>query len=116
MNNFKELKVWTKAIELVTGIYNTTKHFPDSERFGLCSQIQRAAISIPSNIAEGAGRNTKGEFNNFLGIALSSSYELEIQLIIAHKLDLIESKQNKLLLVEIGEIQRMITGLQKTLK
>lgn len=47
MNNFKELKVWTKAIELVTGIYNTTKHFPDSERFGLCSQIQRAAISIP---------------------------------------------------------------------
>lgn len=116
MNNFKELKVWSKAIHLVTSIYKATKGFPDTERFGLISQLQRAAVSIPSTIAEGAGRNGKGEFWHFLGIALGSSYEVETQLIIANQLNLIESETSTTLLIELNEIQKMISGLQKTLK
>lgn len=72
MHEYKKLKVWNDAIELVTDIYLITKTFPDSEKYGLVSQINRCAVSIPSNIAEGAGRNSNGEFRQFLGIANGS--------------------------------------------
>ena len=85
MNYFKELKVWQKAIDLVTEIYTKSQEFPKEELYGLTSQIRRSAVSIPSNIAKGCGRKTNKDFANFLGISLGSAFELETQLIIAKK-------------------------------
>ena len=79
MHNLKELKIWNKAIDLTVEIYKVTEKFPKEERYGLNSQIRRAAVSVPSNISEGAGRNSKGEFKQFLGIANGSSYEVQTQ-------------------------------------
>ena len=92
MHNYKELKVWDKAVNLAVDVYKSTEGLPQDERFGLTSQIRRCVVSVSSNIAEGAGRNTKGEFNQFLGIAYGSSCELETQLIIAEKLNFIEKE------------------------
>ena len=92
MNRFKELKVWQEAIDLSVEVYGSTKNFPSEEKFGLISQINRSVISIPSNIAEGAGRNHDKEFVQFLGIAMGSACELESQLIIAEKLKFIPSE------------------------
>ena len=89
MNYFKELKVWQKAIELVTETYLKTQNFPKEEIYGLTSQIRRCAVSIPSNIAEGCGRKTNKDFSNFLGISLGSSFEFETQLIICKNLNFI---------------------------
>jgi four helix bundle protein len=82
MHQYKELKLWRKSIDLVTWIYALTRDFPQNEKFGLVSQINRSAVSIPSNIAGGAGRNLNKEFVHFLTIAHASSFELETQLII----------------------------------
>ena len=79
MNNFKELRVWQLSIDLVTKVYSYSKDFPDFEKFRLLQQVCGLAVSIPSNISEGAGRNSKKEFNLFLGYALGSSFELETQ-------------------------------------
>ena len=87
MHNFRKLDIWKEAIELVTLVYEKIEFLPKDEKFGLKGQIKRAVVSIPSNIAEGAGRNTDGEFNYFLGISSGSSYELETQLIVANKLN-----------------------------
>src|ERR1700750_1495173 len=107
MNNLKELKIWNKAIELTVDVYKATSTFPSDERFGLTSQSRRAAVSIPSNIAEGAGRNSKKEFANFLGIANGSSYELQTQIVIASKLDMLNTDVLNGLLKEIDELQKM---------
>jgi len=115
MNKFKELKVWQKAIELVTNIYDRTSDFPKEEIYGLTSQLRRSSVSIPSNIAEGAGRKSNKEFSHFLDIARGSTYELETQLIISRNLDYINNHSCKELTIEIEEIQKMITGLQKKL-
>jgi four helix bundle protein len=114
MNYFKELKVWQKAIELVTKTYLQTKHFPKEEIYGLTSQIRRCAVSIPSNIAEGCGRKTNKDFSNFLGIALGSSFEFETQLIICRNLGFIELEHFTFLELEIQHIQNMIIKLQST--
>lgn len=115
MNNFKELKVWQKAIDLVTVIYKNTHSFPKEEIYGLTSQIRRAAVSIPSNIAEGAGRVSSGDFKHFLNIARGSSFELETQLIIGLNLGYLEKSDFDNLISVLDEIQRMITGLQNSL-
>ncbi len=115
MNNLKELKIWNKAINLAVDVYKATSTFPTDERFGLTSQSRRAAISIPSNIAEGAGRNSVKEFNNFLGIANGSSYELQTQLVIANRLDILESEILDPLLNQIDELQKMTYGFQQML-
>ena len=112
-HNFKGLKVWQLSIELVKDVYDLTKNFPSDEKWGLINQIRRCSISIPSNIAEGSGRNTNQDFSRFLGITLGSSYELETQLILAEKLNFIsqtdlDSVANKLL-----SIQKIIFTLQK---
>lgn len=86
MHQFKKLKVWQKAVELTTKLYAITDGFTNHEKFGQISQIRRSAISVPSNMAEGAGRNTPGEFKNFLTAAKDSAYELMTQLIIAENL------------------------------
>jgi four helix bundle protein len=116
MNQFKNLKVWQKAVDLVVEVYKQTDKFPDKERFGLTSQINRCAVSVVSNIAEGAGRNSSKEFNNFLGISVGSSCELETQLIIANKLSYLKEKNLTELINSIEEIQKMIAGLKKNIQ
>lgn len=86
MHQYKELKLWQKAIGLDSEVYSLTSRFPDKERFGLISQINRAAVSIPSNIAEGPGRNSDKGFVQFLTITHASTYEVETQLIISKNL------------------------------
>jgi four helix bundle protein len=115
MHNLKELKIWNKAIDLTVDVYKATANFPSDERFGLTSQSRRSAVSIPSNIAEGAGRNSNKEFNNFLGIANGSSYELQTQLVISNKLNLLSNDLLDDLLKQIDEVQKMTFAFQKTL-
>jgi four helix bundle protein len=115
MHNLKELKIWNKAMEIAVDVYKATSSFPTDERFGLISQSRRAAVSIPSNIAEGAGRNSKKEFAHFLGIANGSSYELQTQLVISNKLDLLGDELLNGLLNQIDELQKMNYSFQQTL-
>ncbi len=115
MHNLKELKIWNKAIDLSVAVYKTTVGFPKEEMYGLTSQIRRSAVSIPSNISEGAGRNSNKEFLYFLGIANGSSYELQTQLVISNKLNLITNETLQSLVKEIEEIQKMNYTFQKTI-
>jgi len=116
MHNIKELKILDKATTLAIDIYRLTAQFPDNEKFGLVSQIRRCAVSVPSNIAEGAGRNTNGEFVNFLGIANGSLYELQIQITIAHQLKFIVDEDCEQVLNRIDELQKMNYRLQESIK
>jgi four helix bundle protein len=111
MNNYKELKIWTKAMILVEEAYHLAKILPDEEKFGLISQIKRCSVSIPSNIAEGAGRNSKKEFIHFLSISNGSTTELETQLILLIRLKFIKKALNL-----CKEIKNMNYSLQKSLK
>jgi four helix bundle protein len=113
---YRDLKVWQVAVDLVVEIYRLTEKFPKHEAFGLTSQIQRAAVSIPSNIAEGHARNSDNEFNRFLGIALGSLAELETQLIITERLRYIESDRINPVLARCDDIGKMIRGLKKVVK
>jgi len=115
MNNYKELKVWQKSVDLAVKVYESTKAFPKEETYGLTSQIRRSAASISSNIAEGAGRNTKKDFNNFLGISNGSMCELETQLIIANRINLLDDGTLQFLQNDITKIQKMNRALQKSL-
>lgn len=115
MNKLKDLRVWQKSIELGVEVYKITSKFPAEERYGLTGQIRRAAISISSNIAEGAGRNTTKEFNNFLGIANGPAFELQSQLIIASRLELIDDEYLEEMLSKINYIQKMCFLLQRNL-
>jgi four helix bundle protein len=115
MNNYKELKIWQKSVDLAVKVYQITKDFPKEELYGITSQIRRRAVSIASNIAEGAGRNSKKDFNNFLGISNGSTCELETQLIIAQKVDFIDLRVLESAQQEIVEIQKMNWALKKSL-
>ncbi|MCZ8284871.1 MAG: four helix bundle protein [Bacteroidia bacterium] len=115
MNNFKELKIWKDSIDLAVDIYKMTKLFPDTEKFGLASQMNRCSISISSNIAEGAGRNNQKEFRQFLGIAQGSACELESQLIVSQRLEFMSEDVLKLQAEKLVHIQNMINKLIKTL-
>lgn len=115
MNNYKELKVWQKAVELAVKVYESTRAFPREEVYGLTSQIRRCAVSVASNIAEGAGRNSKKDFNNFLGISNGSMSELETQLIIANRVEFLNETTLDSLQKDIIEIQKMNRALQKSL-
>lgn len=116
MHNFKELNVWKKSRAFVKEVYVLAGHFPQQEKYGLSSQIQRAVVSIPSNIAEGAGRVSPSEFHYFLNVALASSFEVETQLILSFDLGYISEKELNTMLRNIQEIQKMLTGLMKSLK
>ncbi len=111
MSSYKELIVWQKSIQLVTDIYKLTKTFPKEEVYALSSQMQRAVVSIPSNIAEGNDRNSSKEFSQFLRIARGSLAELETQVIISEKLGYTNEKQITPILNNCYEIGRMINGL-----
>ncbi len=112
MHNFRELKVWGKAMQIVEDTYAISKVLPRTEEFNFISQLNRSALSIPSNIAEGAGRETKKEFSRFLDIALGSSYELETQLILVNKIFNIETQSLRL---NIHEMQKMSISLKRSM-
>ena len=111
--NHKELDVWKKSMDLVEVIYILTKNFPDDEKFGLISQMRRAAVSIPSNIAEGAGRKGNKEFIQFIHISLGSLAELETQYLIAVKLKYIE--KNEGVIVQFNDVKRLLLGFRNYL-
>ncbi len=116
IQDFRGLKVWQAAMELATEVYTLTHSFPKSEAFGLSSQLQRAMVSIPSNIAEGHARDSTKEFLRFISIAMGSLAEAETQLIITNNLNYIEENKLTELLEKTGEIGRMLRGLQHALK
>jgi four helix bundle protein len=112
VHDYKKLKVWLKAINLVTEVYQVTADFPKEEKYGLTSQMRRSAVSIASNIAEGAGRNSDKEFCHFLSNAQGSNYELETQTIVSYKLKLLSKDRCAHLGKQINEVQRMTYSLQ----
>ena len=111
MTDYKNLQTWQKSIELVTEIYRVTRPFPKDELFGLSSQMRRAAVSVPSNIAEGKGRHSIKELIQFLYKARGSLLELETQILIAQKLKYVDSTEGKQLNVRTLEIVRMLNGM-----
>ena len=108
--NHKDLQAWKQAMFLVEEVYNVSATFPGNERYGLISQVRRAAISVPSNLSEGAARNGRKEFCNFLGISLGSLAELETQLIIATRLGYADVTD---LLSSINNVRALIIGLRQ---
>jgi len=113
--SYKDLLVWQKAMQLVTDIYHSTERFPRSEQFGLCSQLRRAAVSIPSNIAEGQGRNSAKEFIYHLSVAYGSLMEAETQIQIAANLSYVSQAEADTLITQTAEVGRMLNGLSKSL-
>ncbi len=114
--SYRDLIVWHKAMELVTEIYRVTQNFPKEELFGLMSQLRRSAVSIPSNIAEGQGRLSKGEFRLFLGNARGSLSELETQILIASNLNYLGEAETAKLLDLSSEVGRILNGLLSSMK
>jgi four helix bundle protein len=116
LRNYKELKVWQKSYQLCLQIYKITKGFPKEEIYTLTSQIRRAAISVPSNIAEGYGRKSTPEYIRFLYIAYGSSCELETQILLSGDLSYIKDDNLKQLQEDIGEVERMLKALIQSLE
>ena len=116
MKDFRKLQVWHKAHALVLAIYRETAAFPRDERFGLTSQIRRAAVSIPGNIAEGCGRNTDHDFARFLDYALGSASEVEYHLLLALDLDFLDPDTHLALDGQTTEVKRMLSSLISTLR
>jgi len=113
---YKDLDVYKKSIDFVVDIYKTTESFPDSERFGLISQLRRAAVSLPSNLAEGSGRNGRKELLNFLHIARGSLFEIGTQLEISHRLGFVSQEDYDKLEEKRATIQRMMNALIASLR
>jgi four helix bundle protein len=108
--------VWRKAVDLVESVYRASAAFPAEERYGLTSQLRRAAISVPANIAEGAARDGTGEFLQFLGIARGSLAEVETLVVLAERLGFLGPAAAEALLLDAEEVSRMLGGLQRTLR
>ena len=117
-NSYRDLTVWKKSMNLVTRVYSLVESFPESEKFGLTSQLKRASISIPSNIAEGNGRESPKSMIQFLKIARGSLFEVETQLLIAVELDFINECKNELgLIIEISKmLNALIRSKEKQMK
>jgi len=116
MHNFKELEIWKESKDFCVTIYKLTMGFPKSETYGIISQINRAVVSIPSNISEGAGRATSKDFSRFISIALGSSFELETRLIIAFEINYIDKAIFDKLEKELNIIQKKLVNFNKYLK
>jgi four helix bundle protein len=116
MISYQDLVTWQRGIDLCELIYRASSVFPQHEVYGLTSQIRRAAVSVPSNIAEGAGRITKGEFIQSIGHARGSLLEIETQLIVAQRLGYLDSKETDALLVVTNEVGKLSNGLIRSLK
>jgi len=115
MHRFKDLEIWKKSRIFCSEIYSITSKFPESEKFGLTNQLRRAAVSIPSNIAEGSSRKSNKDFSRFLQITLGSAYEIETQLLIALDLKFITKKESDDLLSNLGSIVKMTSKFKSTL-
>ena len=115
MNKLEDLKIWKKSIELAKSVYLLVSELPSDEKYGLNSQIKRCSVSIPSNIAEGAGRNSNKEFKYFLSVANGSAYELQTQLILLVELDLITKEKVNPVIDVCIEIQKMNYSFQQKL-
>lgn len=111
MRPHERLDVWKKAVQFVIDVYEATENFPKAEQFGLTSQIRRAAVSIPANIAEGAGRKSPKEFGYFLSNSQGSASEVETEILIAFRLDYLDEKIYVRLQSSLDDLGRMITGL-----
>ncbi len=116
MHNYKELSIWRRSVAIAVEVYKITVVFPVSEKYGLTSQVNRAAVSIASNIAEGVGRNTNNEFIHFLGVANGSSFELATQLIISAELHLVTYDRINKILEELDQVQKMVYSFIKKLR
>ena len=114
-HNFKNLGIWNKSNDLAVDIYEETETFPKSEEFGLKSQLRRCAVSVPSNIAEGSSRSSNKDFNRFLEISQGSLYEMQTQVIISSRRNFIKKENVEVLDNQITELQKMVSGFQKTL-
>lgn len=112
MQGYRDLKVWQKAMALVTAIYEATAQFPKHETYGLSQQLRRAAVSVPSNLAEGHGRSSRRELHLFISNARGSLCEVETQLEIARNLKYLEKVEADTLLAKASEIARMLNGLR----
>lgn len=115
IKTFRDLKVWQKGMSFVNRVYTATNYFPDSEKFSLTSQLRRACISIPSNIAEGYGRRSTGDYIRFLNIALGSLYEVQTQVEIALNLEFMKKEWFDILYEDSREIERMLSSLIRKL-
>ena len=115
LRSYRELTVWQKSMDLTVKIYALTRSFPGDERYGITSQMRRAASSIPANIAEGQARRTTGEFLQSLGIARGSLAELETFVLLSTKLEMITPKNSEHLLRDCAEISKMLNALIKSL-
>ena len=116
LKSYRDLEVWRKSIDWVEQIYRVSKAFPPEERFGLISQVRRAAVSVASNIAEGAARTGTGEFLQALSVASGSLAEAETQLIIANRLEMLPTPEMSGLLEQADEISKMLGGLKRSLE
>ena len=116
MKDFRQLQVWEKSHQLALAVYKATKEFPKEELYGLTSQIRRASMSIPTNIAEGCGRNTDPEFARFLQFAMGSAGETEYQLLLARDLGFLPDDTYNMLHNNVEEVKRMLASLLKTLR
>jgi len=116
LKNYKELKVWQKSYKLCLEVYRITAAFPKDEKFGLTSQIRRAVVSVPSNIAEGYGRKTTADYIKFLYIAYGSTCELETQVMLSGDLEYIGIKVMERITEKINEVERMLKSLIKSLE
>ncbi len=116
MHAYKELIVWQKSMQLAKLIYELTNRFPSHELYGLCSQMRRCSVSVPSNIAEGSGRQSKKEFQQFLSIAMGSATELETQILLARNLSYVDEKAVQFVLGLVDEVQKMLYHLVKKLR
>ncbi|MCA4793884.1 four helix bundle protein [Myroides odoratimimus] len=108
-----KLDAWSKSMDLVVDIYETTISFPNNEQYGLVSQLRRASVSIPSNIAEGAARNSNKEYIQFLYIALGSCSEIDTQILLCQRIKFISDEKANYLLTKIDEVHRLLNGLIK---
>ncbi len=110
---YRDLVVWQQAMDVAVETYRLTSSFPKEEMFGLTSQMRRAAVSIASNIAEGEGRKSKNEFSHFLGIALGSKSELETQLILSERVNLLKETDTEPIKKSLDDIGKMLTALRR---
>jgi len=111
MRDFRKLDIWSKGVSIVKDVYALSENIPQKEKFGLISQMQRCAVSIPSNIAEGCSRNSEIEFKRFLEMAIGSSFELETQLILCIEIGYTERENLESLLTDLHLLQKQINSL-----
>jgi four helix bundle protein len=116
VQSYRQLIAWQKAMDFVAEVYRVTRTFPKEEMYGVTSQLRRAAVSIPSNIAEGQGRQTTGEFRQFLGHARGSLLETETQILLSERLEYLDHKTTEMLLNQAAELGRILNGLMASLE